>query len=202
MIKTIIFDIGNVLAEFSWPEFYASFGFDAATLERLAKATVFSEDWKQFDLGLLPDRAIIDLFVENDPDIEKEIREVFVNISGMLRRYDYAIPFIQDLKRNGYQVLFLSNFFEKVLVECAYAMDFLSYMDGGVFSFKVNLIKPDPAIYKHLLNRYHLVPSECVFLDDTLANIEAARTLGINGIHFKDLEQAKEELTALGVTYN
>ena len=202
MIKTVIFDIGNVLTEFSWPEFYASFGFDAATQERLARATVFSEDWKQFDLGILSDDEIIALFVENDPDIEKEIREVFANINGMLRRFDYAIPFIQDLKRNGYQILFLSNFFEKVLYECAYAMDFLSHMDGGVFSFKVNLIKPDPAIYEHLLTEYSLTPSECVFLDDTLPNIQAAQALGINGIHFKNLEQAKKELAALGVKYD
>lgn len=200
MIKTIIFDIGNVLAEFSWPEHYASFGFDTPTLERLANATVFSEDWKQFDLGLLSDEEILDLFVENDPAIEKEIRLTLADTNGILRRCDYAIPWIQELKKQGYQVLFLSNFFEKVLNECAYAMDFLSHMDGGVFSFKVNLIKPDPAIYKNLLDQYHLVPSECVFLDDTLANIEAAQALGIHGIHFKNLKQTMEELAALGIS--
>lgn len=200
MIKTIIFDIGNVLTIFSWKEHFASFGFDAKTQERLANATVLSDDWKEFDLGILSDEEIIDLFVENDPAIEKEIRHALTDAKGILTRCDYAIPWIKELKEKGCQVLFLSNFSEKILQECAHAMDFLPYMDGGVFSFKVNLIKPDPAIYKHLLGKYNLVPSECVFLDDTLANIEAAKALGINGIHFKDLEQAKEALATLGIS--
>lgn len=197
MIKTIIFDIGNVLTIFSWKAHFASFGFDALTQERLANATVLSDDWKELDLGILTDEEIIDLFVENDPAIEREIRQTLTDAKGLLTRCDYAVPWIKELKAKGFSVLFLSNFSQKILQECSHAMDFLSYIDGGVFSFKINLIKPDPAIYKHLLAQYHLVPSECVFIDDTLANIEAARALGIHGIHFKNLAQAKEELAVL-----
>ena len=73
-------------------------------------------------------------------------------------------------------------------------------MDGGILSYQEKLIKPDPAIYTLLLERYGLVAEESVFLDDTLANVEAARKLGIHGIWFQTKEQAEEELKRLGVS--
>ena len=70
-------------------------------------------------------------------------------------------------------------------------------MDGGVFSCYEKLIKPDPALFKVILERYGLKPEECVFIDDNLPNVEAARNLGINAIHFKKYSQAKDELENL-----
>ena len=61
------------------------------------------------------------------------------------------------------------------------------------------MIKPDPAIYKLLLSRYGLKAEECVFLDDTPANVEAAKALGMQGIRFLDKEQAEAELQKMGV---
>lgn len=197
MIKTIIFDIGNVLAEFGWQPYFASFGYDSETLAKLGKATVLSPDWNEYDLGNLSDEDILKLFIENDPSIEKQLRETLTNYSAILKRYDYAIPWIKELHARGFQVLFLSNFSEKALRECASVLDFVPYTDGGIFSCKVHLTKPDPAIYKLLLSTYHIKAEECVFLDDTLANINAAEALGIHGIHFKNQAQAISELEAI-----
>lgn len=199
MIKTVIFDIGNVLTRFSWQDYYASYGYDDATLEKLGKATVLNSDWNEYDLGNLSDDEILKLFIENDPSVERELRETLKDMGGVLQRCDYAIPWIEELKQKGYQVLFLSNFSEKALRDCVHALDFVPHMDGGIFSCKVHLIKPDPAIYKLLLRKYRLRPEECVFLDDTLINITAAVSLGINGIHFQNPSQAREALAALGV---
>jgi putative hydrolase of the HAD superfamily len=77
------------------------------------------------------------------------------------------------------------------------AMDFLSYMDGGLLSCDYNVIKPDPAFYQILIDKYDLVPSECVFLDDLEANLAGARELGIHTIRVKDHEQAAAELEKL-----
>lgn len=78
-------------------------------------------------------------------------------------------------------------------------MDFLPFMDGGIFSFREHMIKPDPAIYQLLLKNYSLTPSECVFLDDTQENIDVANVLGIHGITFVNLEQAREALATFGI---
>lgn len=199
MIKTVIFDIGNVLTAFSWQKHFQSFGYSCDIVERLGNATVLSKEWCEYDLGNLSDEEILELFIKNDPEIEAELRHTLADVHGILEHCDYAIPWIEGLKAAGYRVLFLSNFSEKVLKECAHVMDFVPHMDGGIFSFKVHLIKPDPEIYRLLLQTYHLEADECVFLDDTLPNITAARALGIHGIHFKNPSQAMEELKNLGV---
>ncbi len=199
MIDTIIFDIGNVLTDFCWKEYFDSLGYTSNMVMRLANASVLSSDWKELDLGNLPYSEILDLFIENDPDIEKEIRAALTDLGPILSKKEYAIPWLKELKQKGYRLLYLSNFSEKVLAECAPAMDFLPFMDGGVFSFRVHVIKPDPAIYKQLLQTYSLEPSSCVFLDDLKENVNAAKKLGIHGIVFENLTQAKEELFNLGI---
>lgn len=199
MIKTVIFDIGNVLTGFRWQEFFASFGYSEETLTKIARATVMSPYWSEYDMGTMTEEEVLRLFIQNDPSIEKELRESLADITNLLVRYDYAIPWIKELHEKGLQVLYLSNFSEKALRECAHVLDFLPYTDGGIFSCRVHLIKPNPAIYKLLLSTYGLKAEECVFLDDTLANIEAAEALGIHGIHFQNKEQAQKELAALGI---
>ncbi|MCH5269135.1 MAG: HAD family phosphatase [Lachnospiraceae bacterium] len=199
MIKTIIFDIGNVLTEFCWSKYFADFNYSGETLKRLAAATVLSDDWKEYDLGNLSDEKVLDLFIANDPAIEKELRESLRNVDGILEQCDYTIPWIEELKAKGYLVLYLSNFSEKVLRDCNRIMGFLPHMDGGILSCRVHLVKPDPAIYRLLLETYDLSAEECVFLDDVPENIEAAEALGIHGIVFENQTQARKELEKLGV---
>lgn len=199
MIKTIIFDIGNVLAGFDWRGHYRSFGYDEAMVERLAQATVKSPAWQEYDRGVLSDEEILDLFIQNDPALEQDIRKVLASFSTLITRYDYAIDWIKKWKAKGYQVLVLSNYSDKGLKESWHSLDFLPYVDGGILSFREKLIKPMPEIYRLLLSRYGLRPEECVFLDDTPENVDAARREGIWGIRFENREQAETELEKLGV---
>lgn len=197
MIKNIVFDIGNVLAGFAWQEFYRSFGFADEVYEKLADATVRSSFWNEMDRGKLTDDQLLESFIQNDPSIEKEIRQVFANITDMIKRFDYAIPWLKDLKSRGYGVYYISNFAHKAHVECEKALDFLQEMDGGILSYQDKLIKPDPEIYRLFCERYGLKAEECVFIDDTQKNVCAAQKEGMEGIVFHTLEQAKDELNRL-----
>lgn len=197
MIKNVVFDIGNVLAGFAWKEFYRSFGFSDEIFEKLADATVRSDFWNEMDRGKLTDDQLLEGFIQNDPSIEKEIRQVFADVTDMILRYDYAIPWLRELKERGYRVYYISNFAHKAHVECEKALDFLAEMDGGILSYQDKLIKPDPEIYRLLLSRYGLKAEECVFIDDTEKNILAAQKEGMKGILFHTLEQTKEELNHL-----
>lgn len=199
MIKNIIFDIGNVLADFRWKEFLQDKGFDEAMINRIAKASVLSATWAELDRGVWTDEELMQAFINADPEIEKELHLAFGNVTGMVTPRAYAIPWIKELKAKGYQVLYLSNFSRKVELECKESLSFMPYMDGGILSYQENLIKPDAAIYQLLMEKYNLVAEESVFLDDTPANIKAAEAQGIHGIHFVTKEQAEEELRALGV---
>lgn len=199
MIKNIIFDIGNVLAGFTWREFYAGFGYDDEMVERLAAATVKDPVWNEVDRGVWSEEELMEGFIKNDPSLEQELRRIFRNIRGMVVRFNYAIPWILSLKEAGYRCYYLSNFSRKAHVECADALDFLAYMDGGILSYQDKVIKPDTKIYQLLLKRFGLSAKECVFMDDTEKNLLPAKELGIRTILFRDREQAVSELGKLGV---
>lgn len=64
-----------------------------------------------------------------------------------------------------------------------------------VVSGRVGMLKPQPAIYRLLLDRNALAPEDCLFIDDSLANVEGARALGIEAIHFTDADSLARELT-------
>ena len=199
MIKTIIFDIGNVLADFAWEPFFRSFGFSEEVFERVANATVRSAQWIELDRGGWTTEQVIDAFVANDPGVEQELREVFRDPRNLVVKRDYAIPWIRQLKADGYQVLYLSNLGEMTERHCCEALTFIPYTDGGILSYKVQLIKPDLAIYRALIKKYDLKPEECIFIDDTLVNVEAAAQLGFHVIHAVNHEAVLEALALIGI---
>lgn len=197
MIRNVIFDIGNVLADFRWKEFLQDKGFGEGMIQRIAKASVLSPFWNEFDRGEQDAEKLLGEFIRLDPEIEGELRRAYGNIQGMVTKRDYAVPWIRELKEKGLGVYYLSNFSYKAYVECIDALDFIPYTDGGILSFRDRVIKPDEKIYRLLLSRYQLKAQECVFLDDTPVNVEAAVRLGFAGIVFRTREQAQEELRAL-----
>lgn len=199
MIRNIVFDIGNVLTDFRWREFLEDKGFDDCMIDRIAKASVLSPVWDELDRGEWDTNRIMREFIRMDPDIEKELHMAYDDISGIVRLRDYAISWVQELKAKGYSVYYLSNFNEKAYLDCPDCLAFLPYTDGGILSYQEKLIKPDRRIYELLLTRFHLKAEECVFLDDTEKNVEAAIECGFHGICFVSKEQAENELRDLGV---
>ena len=116
---------------------------------------------------------------------------------GILGERPGAIPLIRRLRGEGYGVYYLSNFSYQALDTHPWIRPLLSEMDGGILSCEEHLTKPDPAIYRLLLERYSLTAARCVFLDDTPRNVAAARELGIHGIVVESMGKALEELRLL-----
>jgi epoxide hydrolase-like predicted phosphatase len=200
-IDTVVFDIGNVLTNFAWEQFLYNKGFDKAMVDRIGKASTLSEDWVEFDKGNLTTEQIIDKFIENDPEIAKELTEAYSDLTEIITPREEAIPWVRALKAAGYKVLVLSNFSIQALEYCRESMGFLDVVDGGILSYKEHVVKPDPAIYKLLMDRYELVPAKTVFIDDTPVNISAAKALGWHGIVYKNYDQVVKELHDMGVRY-
>ncbi|WP_310604944.1 HAD family hydrolase [Anaerosporobacter sp.] len=198
-IKNIIFDIGNVLMAFCWEKHFRSFGFSEDIFQKVAKATVLSPTWDEFDKGALNPEQLLRDFIKNDPTVEEEIRQVYEDISGTIEIYPYAEEWIRTLKENGYNVYVLSNFSEKLHNECGNKVDFLKEVDGYILSYQEKLIKPDDRIYQTLIQRYGLVPEESVFIDDRADNIQAARKNGLLGIVFQSYEETIELLQSMKV---
>ena len=194
MIRNVIFDIGNVLIGFDWKA-YTERLLGAEKAARVTAAMIGSGYWPELDRAVLSEDEILELFYSAGPDVRDEIRETYDRVGECVERLEWVIPLIDELRERGYSVYYLSNLSEHVMGSNPDAFDFVGHMDGGVFSCYVNVIKPDLDIYRILLDRYWLDPSECVFIDDHEENIDAARMLGIEGIIYKDREQMIEELT-------
>lgn len=197
MIKNIIFDIGNVLASFRWKDLFKDLEFAGEKFDRIAAATVLHPTmWNEFDRSLMPDEEIIARCIERAPEYEQEIRLLFSKTELLVEEYSYSYDWIKSLKEQGYSVYLLSNY-GKTSFEAARdhgRLSFLPLVDGGVISYEVKIVKPEPGIYEALLTKYNLVAGECVFLDDRAENIAAAEQLGFHGIVVESFEQAKEEL--------
>lgn len=200
MIKNVIFDIGNVLTDFRWKEFLEDKGIQGEIFDRIVKASVMNPNWNEFDRGAMSEAEVFASFVQADPEMEEELHLAFDNIQGMVTPREYAIPWVKALKAKGYGVYYLSNFSEKAYVECREALAFLPFTDGGILSYREKVIKPEKEIYDILLERYQLDAAECVFIDDTAVNVEAAVRYGFSGIRFESKEQTDRELIGLGVS--
>ena len=199
MINTVIFDIGKVLAGYGWEKYLRGIAPEAEAYRAVEQAVFLSPDWVEHDKGLLTEEEEIRDFISNAPEYEKEIRQTYENLGECVWKLDYALPWVQELKSRGFCVFALSNWPKHIYDQRKDKLDFLDLMDGYILSYQEHVIKPDPAAFRLLLERYRIEPEKAVFIDDTLKNIEAAERLGIHGIHFRSLEQAKEELEKLGV---
>lgn len=198
MMNTVIFDIGRVLVDFCWEKMLHDFGLKGDDFEKVADATVRNQAWNEFDKGLVSTEEIVDTFAENAPEYKSYIAKIFEDPAKMIERYDYAIPWIRNLKERGYKVYILSNWSEPTYYACRdNELCFLDLVDGAVFSFQEHVIKPDKKIFEIICERYNITPDEAVFLDDNEANVISSREFGLHAVHFKSYEQGHAELEEL-----
>ena len=196
-MKTVIFDIGYVLVHYDWDEYLHTLFSDEHTIAVVKDALYNHGVWNELDRGVWTEEQLKAGFVAPAPDYEKEILEAFDRAGEALTRRPYAAEWIQSLKDRGYQVLYLSNWSQHLFDRCGDNLSFLPLFDGGIFSCRVHMIKPDPAIYKLLCDTYDLDPAQCVFIDDSRKNVDAARAFGIPSVHFTDYESTCRELEEL-----
>jgi putative hydrolase of the HAD superfamily len=117
----------------------------------------------------------------------------------LAKEYDYSVDFIKQLKVNGYRVYLLSNYGRRHFQLDQHNYKFMKYVDGGIISYQVQHIKPEPEIYEALIKQYHINPMEAVFLDDLQENLDGAKPFGFHTILVKTQEQAVDDLKKLGV---
>ncbi|MBR2258013.1 MAG: HAD family phosphatase [Blautia sp.] len=196
--KNIIFDVGNVLIGFRWEDMLMK---DHGMSEEAALSfgnMIFSDPlWKEFDLAVIPYEEVIERYVKNYPDYEADIRWFFSHTELMSVPRPRVWEKVGRLKQAGYAVYLLSNYSRQMLGTHTGGAAFHDYLDGGVISYQVHVIKPDEQIYRKLLEKYGLSARESIFFDDRSDNVEAALALGMGGIVVTDEQQLIKELERL-----
>ena len=190
MIRNMVFDIGNVLMDFRWKEYMRSlFGENEALIQTINQGIWHNGCWAAMDKGEMDGAATLRSAVAFAPQYEKEIKLTLDRVALAFHKFGYAVPWLKELKRMGLNVYYLSNYSAFSIAANPDVLNFIPYMDGGVFSFEVKAVKPDPEIYRCLCDKYDLKPEECLFTDDVPANVKGAQACGFQGIVFEGYEK-------------
>ena len=190
MIRNMVFDIGNVLMDFRWKEYMRFlFGEDETLIQTINQGIWHNGCWAAMDKGEMDGAATLRSAVAFAPQYEKEIKLTLDSVAHAFHKFEYSIPWIQELKRMGLNVYYLSNYSAFSVAANPDVLNFIPYMDGGVFSFEVKAVKPEPEIYRCLCEKFGLKPEECLFTDDVPANVKGAQACGFQGIVFEGYEK-------------
>lgn len=182
----VVFDIGNVLLRWDPRHLYRTIFDDEAEMERFL-GHVCTPAWNlEQDRGRDWDEAVA-LLVKEHPEHESAIRAFHERwpetVSGI---YEQNVSLLARLREAGVPTYSITNFSGAKFVLSKEIFPFLAGFDGVIVSGDERLLKPDPAIYHLLLERYGLEAGDCVFIDDSRANIETARAVGMHAIHYPD----------------
>jgi 2-haloacid dehalogenase len=198
--SVVVFDLGGVLIDWNPRHLYRKlFPGDEAAMEEFL-ANVCTVEWNERqDAGRTFSDALAELLPRHADKAHL--------IEAFGRRFDEMIPgaiegtvgIVADLKRAGVPRYALTNWSAETFPPQRNRFPFLSWFDGIVVSGEEGVIKPDPRIFRVLLERYRIAPEEAVFIDDNPGNAAAAAALGIHGIHFQSPEQLRRELESLGL---
>lgn len=193
-IKNIIFDIGNVLIRFDPTEWLVlNYGQEEDTMEILFREVFSSEEWKLLDRGVISDKEAAQRISARIPAYRTHVERILFEWEKFLiREMPVSVYFLKKFKERGYHLYALSNYPQRGFENTEKYYPFFELFDGKVVSYAHQEMKPDHEIYRILLDTYALKPEECVFIDDTLDNIRAAKELGMEGIHFFHNNQLME----------
>lgn len=195
-ISTVIFDIGDVLINFKWND-YVNALFDEHTAKTVTEAIWGGHRWDLLDYGIESTQNVLENFIDAAPACESQIRYAFRHINQCMSVKDYTVRWIRELQKRHITVLYLSNFSNYLRELAPDVMCFTESMDGGVYSCDVHMIKPDPAIFQFICQKYNRSPGECIFIDDRKENIISAAALGFHALHFTNYDEVHDQVNKL-----
>ena len=198
IIHAIIFDFGNVLLE--WDPRYVYRRFfpgDEAAMEQFLQEVNFMEWNAQQDKGRTFSEGVAELSKQFPHYMEliQAYHDHWRDSIGDF--YPGTVEILKRLKAAGYSVYGLSNWSAETFPIVRERFEFFGLLDDFVISGEVGSIKPEPEIFELLLKKIGLSASECLFVDDSLANIQQAQKLGFATVHFQSPDQLEAELHRL-----
>ena len=190
MKKNLIFDVGDVLIGYRWKEMLTDdFGLSVEKAEQMGGRVYEDPMWDDFDRGIIPIDELVDHYCELYPEDAGLIRRLFYDNDLMTVNRERVWERLKELKEKGYKIYILSNYSEYLFKYHTDHLPFRKILDGGVVSYQVRMIKPEPEIYTYLIEKYDLDPGECIFYDDRPENVKGAESVGIES-HIVTSEEA------------
>ena len=200
MITTIVFDLGGVLIDWNPEYLYRKIFQQEAEMLQFFE-NICTPDWNEEQDAGRSLREATEMLVERFPEHEENIRAYYGRWEEMLGgAIQGTVEIFRELKEmDRFKIYALTNWSAETFPIATKRFDFLGWFDGIVVSGEEKNRKPFPDFYHLLLNRYQVQAEESLFIDDNLRNIEAARAIGMQTIHFKSPTQLRNELLEKGI---
>ena len=195
MIDTIIFDLGGVLIDWQPDHMYKKIIKDEQQRKWFLE-TICTMEWNEQQDGGRTIQEANNVLITQYPEHRELILAYYERWEEML--VGPILPTVElfkNIKSSGkYKLYALTNWSAETFPRALELFDFLHWFDGRVVSGEEKTRKPYKEIYDIILNRFSLSPQKTLFIDDNIKNINAAKEIGINCIHFSSPEQLTEEL--------
>jgi 2-haloacid dehalogenase len=192
----VIFDVGGVLIDWNPRHLYRKlFGGDSdGAMERFL-AEVCTPEWNlRQDAGRPFAEAVAEL-TERFPDHADLIAAYDVRWEEMVPgAHDETIDIVRELKAQGTPLYCLTNFSREKFPLIRRRFDVFDLFDGIVVSAEIGMVKPDPAVYRYLVERFGLEAPSCLFVDDVEANVGAASSIGMQAVRYLSGRQLRRDL--------
>ncbi len=198
--KTVIFDYGGVISKPQNAESILKIIKKLGLRDNDHFKTIYSIYRKDIDSGLLSlkeywAKTLSELNLEfSGSDFDWLIREDIVSWADV---NEETVDLIKELKQKGIKLAILSNMVTETLDYLRKNTSFIPLFDFEFFSCDINMIKPNPGLYKYVLDRMKVKAEDCIFIDDITVNCQAAENLGIKTVQFVDVRQLKTVLETL-----
>lgn len=198
-ISAIIFDLGNVLLGWDVRRLYNRLLPDPTTVDRFLEEIRFAEWNAKQDAGRSFQEGITEL--SNEFPHYAELIQAYdthweESLTGV---YHETVEIVRSLKQEDWKLYLLSNFSTEKYELIKHDHEFLDLFDDQIISGEHKTVKPDRAIFDITLKRINRDPWECLFIDDSLANIETANNMGFQTIHFQSPPLLRESLKKLSI---
>jgi FMN phosphatase YigB (HAD superfamily) len=197
--KVAIFDIGNVLLHWDPRLLYRTMFSDLGKMEWFLTEVCSSKFNRQLDLG----RPFADAIAELTARFPDYAREILAYDERWLETTQgpigESVAILEDLRRNRVPNYAITNFSPEKFAVARRSFGFLDRFDGIVVSGEEGLLKPEPGIYRVLVDRYGLAAEDCLFIDDMPDNVEGARAVGMQAYLFEGAAAMRAELARHGL---
>ncbi|MFM5085802.1 HAD family hydrolase [Aeromonas media] len=193
----IIFDLGRVVVSWDPVGIVRSVrGPDGA--EALAEQLFNHPDWLEVDRGTLSLHAMASQAEARTGLSMAENLAILQAVPASLLPAPAMVTLIEVLHSAGHRLYALSNMGHASIDWLEQHQEFWRFFSGKVVSARVRMIKPEPDIYRYLLVSFGLKAGECLFIDDSPANVAAAQALGLQGMVFTDAAACRRQLVEQG----
>ena len=194
-----VFDVGNVLIRWDPRNLYRKLIADEAEREDFL-ARICSPEWNlEMDRGRAFAEGVAErvaLFPQHEALIRAFDERWLETLDGTVEE---SVAILEELRAAGVKTYAITNFSREKFALTRTRYPFLGDFEGIIVSAHEQLLKPDPRIYALLCERHGLAPADCIFIDDSLANVEGARAFGMQGHHFKAAAELRADLRQQGL---